>query len=295
MTNSAPATIAFRRILILTDFSDVSDRAVEYAKRVAKQQGSSLLLARVIQPVNPVAVPEPVWVDEEVEQRIEDQLEQKGAELRSEGFHAQAIFVIGEVQDEVLALASKEKADLIFVGTHSRTGIGRLLFGSDAEAVLRNANCPVVVMGPGAPAAADWTWPPKDVICATTLDPDSAWIAGYAYRLANEFQARFMVLDVENPAQMSAEAEWLRFEGAFRNSLPEGIGPNTPLRAMYSNSVPGNTIVDVAKERHSDLIVMGARNASAASTHFLRGIVPQVLMDATCPVLVLPRQLDWKR
>ena len=51
--------------------------------------------------------------------------------------------ITGDPADEIVALAEQEKADLIVMGTHGRTGLGRLLMGSVAEAVVRRTSCPV--------------------------------------------------------------------------------------------------------------------------------------------------------
>lgn len=55
---------------------------------------------------------------------------------------------IGKPSDEILALAEEVGADLIFIGTHGHTGLQRLLMGSVAERVVREAGCPVVVARP---------------------------------------------------------------------------------------------------------------------------------------------------
>lgn len=56
----------------------------------------------------------------------------------------------GEPAERILALADNVHADLVIVGTHSRSGVGHLVLGSVAEKVLRNAHCPVLVMRPKA-------------------------------------------------------------------------------------------------------------------------------------------------
>jgi nucleotide-binding universal stress UspA family protein len=156
MITLAPVRVTFERLLVPTDFSDVSERAVEYAKSIAKQYGSQFLLTHVSQPINPIAPPEAMWIDEQaIQQQIEDRLEQRGAELRSEGVQARTISATGLVDAELLSTASKEKVDLIVLGTQALTGLDRLLFGSDAEALLRRANCPVMVIGPKAQPIGD--------------------------------------------------------------------------------------------------------------------------------------------
>ena len=291
MTSPIPATIAFERILIPTDFSDTSRRAVEYAKSIAKSSGSHLLLVHVNEPVNnavnPITPPEGMWIDQGVvQEKMEQQLEHIGAELRSNGFHAQAISVTGRVQRELLSLATKERADLIVVGTHGRSGGDRLLLGSDTEALLRRAICPVFVVGPGAPAADHQAWTPKEVVCASNLDLKTAPVAAYAYRLACQYRAAFTLYHVEDPAA-SERHDWPQFEKALAQILSDKPGPIHSLWTELSERTTGLTIVDFAKERHSDLIIMGARSASGAASHLLRGIAPHVFAEAPCPVMTL--------
>ena len=292
MTSPIPAPIAFERILTPTDFSATSQRTLEYAKSVARRYGSHLLLAHVNQPANPITPPENVWIDQGMSQeQIEQQLEQIGAELRSEGFQAQTISVTGRVQSELLSLATKEGADLIVIGTHGRSGVDRLLLGSDAEALLRRAVCPVFVVGPEAPAAGDGAWNPKEIVCASNLDLKAAPVAAYAYRLACQYHAAFTLFHVEDPAASEGQ-DWPQFEKALAQILSDKPGPIHSLWTEFSERTTGLTIVDFAKERQSDLIVMGAHSASAAATHLLRGIAPRVFAEAPCPVMTL--HLDGK-
>lgn len=139
----------------------------------------------------------------EIRQRWDQQLEQNGTELRSEGFQAETLSVTGSVHNEILSLVKEREIDLIVMATYGRVGVGRFLFGSETEAVLRHVQCPVLVVGPAAFTVADQAWPPRHVLCATTLDPDAAWIAAYAFQLANEHGAEFMMFNVEDPSKFS--------------------------------------------------------------------------------------------
>lgn len=287
MTSPIPTTIAFEHILIPTDFSDASQRALEYAESIARQYGSHLLLAHVNAPVNVIALPENVWTDQRrAQEQIEQQLDQMGAELRSNGFRAETVSVTGLVADELLSLATKERADLIVVGTHGRSGVDRFLLGSEAETLLRRAVCPVFVVGPGALAAGDEAWSPKEVVCASSLDLKTAPVAAYAYRLACQYHAEFTLFHVEDPA-MSEGQNWPEFEKALTQILSDKPGQMHSLWTEFSEKTTGLSIVDFARERHSDLMIIGAHSASAAASHLLRGIGPQVFAEAPCPVMTL--------
>jgi len=56
--------------------------------------------------------------------------------------------VHGEAAAEIVRVAKEKGADLIVLSSHGRTGLGRILFGSTAEAVVRHASCPVLVVKP---------------------------------------------------------------------------------------------------------------------------------------------------
>ena len=95
-TTAAPA-IKFSEILIATDFSDASDSVLAYAKSMARNFDSELLLVHVTAPVAHIAIPEGAWVDND-SARIESELEatqSAGAALRSEGFKANQLCAFG--------------------------------------------------------------------------------------------------------------------------------------------------------------------------------------------------------
>lgn len=279
--------VTFERILVPTDFSEMSDRALEYAKAIARQDHSQLLLVHVSPPVNLATPPEAAWIDAgAIEEAQEERFEQSGAELRSEGYRAQTISLIGSLYDELLSAVKQNQVDLIVMGTHGRKSFDRLLLGSDAEAILRRAHCPVLLVGPQAPALEDNTWHLHEVICATTLDPRSAHVAAFAHKLAAQHGAELVLFHVQRPDQQE-DPDWESFEDAFHHYASEGLGSRSWLRTRLANTAPGSSIVDLARQRGSGLIVMGAHPASALATHLATGTAAQVLIEAPCPVMTL--------
>jgi nucleotide-binding universal stress UspA family protein len=287
MATINPVAVTFEHILVPTDFSETSQRALEYAKIIARQNNSELLLVHVNPPINLVTPPETAWIDEsEVQTRQEEQMEQSGAALRSEGFRARAISLTGPLYDELLSAIKQYKVDLIVMGTHGKKGLERLLIGSDAEAMLRQARCPVLSVGPAVPDLKDKTWRIHEVICATTLEPRAAEVAAFAHKLAAQHEAELVLLHVKN-ADSEEDVDWVSFEEAFHQYVPEDLGKCSWLRTRLASTAPGVSIVDLAKERGSDLIVMGARPASSMATHLPLGTAAKVLVDAPCPVMTI--------
>ena len=285
MPTTHPVAVTFEHILVPTDFSDVSGRALEYAKTLAKQGNSELLLAHVSPVANLITSPEVAWIDAaEIEGLEEQELEQRGAALRSEGYRARTISLIGPLCDQLLSAIKEYKVDLIVLGTHGRKGVERLLLGSDAEALLRHAHCPVISIGPGV--TGNKTWDLREVICATTLEPHSAEVVAYAQKLALQHGAGLILLHVKDVVN-ETDVDWVSFEDAFHYYALENLGKSSWLRTRLSSAAPGISIVDLAKQRGSDLIVMGARPASSMATHLPPGIAAKVLLDAPCPVMTL--------
>lgn len=291
MTTFAPPKVGFDRILVPVDFTDVSDRALDYAKSIARMNNSELILAHACEPFNPVTPAETVWFSELTETEPEKaQLETHAAQLQSHGYRARAVASVGRVHEEILNSAAKEQADLMVVGTHGRSGVLRFLFGSEAEAMYRRSNCPILVIGPAVRPAYESVWPPKDILCACDLDPASAPMVAYAYRLAQEFGATFSIQHVDN-SEGKVSREFMI--GSFKKALePLLIGEDKSdilWRTLTAGFNVGSTIADMAIERSSDLIVMGAHPPTHPTIHFhfVRGNAHQVVAKAPCPVMVI--------
>jgi nucleotide-binding universal stress UspA family protein len=297
MTTSVPATAEIRllaeikldRLFVPVDFSSLSDRAVDYARRIAGQHSAEILLAHVSQPVSPMAVPEAAWYHLEAAQNKEIQrLERLGARLRSEGLKARTISLNGLLQDEIPCCSKNECSDLIVLGAQINSGIERLLFGCDSEVLLRHAGCPVLVIGPETRPAPDRPWRLENVVCASDLRPESASTAAFAWRLAKKYEAAFTLLHVESRTAKPSAENQSRFEQALARLLPEAQNPAASLRFLPSDhkSCSAN-IVALAEKQHSDIVVMGAHACSHAATRLLRGTTSQVIATSPCPVLVL--------
>jgi nucleotide-binding universal stress UspA family protein len=287
MADFVPVTVTFERILIPTDFSQVAKRALEYAKSLAQQGNSELLLVHVSPQINPIAPPEAAWIDvSDLQSLLGEQLEQRAAALLSEGYRARAISLAGALRDELLHAVHDNKVDLIVLGTRGRKGMDRFLAGSDAEAVFRQVRCPVLSVGPEAPALQGERWSLRQVICAAALKPGSAELVAYAHKLAAQHGAELILVHVNDSAKKE-DADWASFEESFHHFAPEFRGKGTWLPTRLASAAPEITIVDLARQRGADLIVMGARPASSMATHLPAGFAAKVLLEAPCPVLTL--------
>ena len=137
-------------ILFPTDFSERSQAVFPYACSLARDQGARLLVLYVDPP--------PLFHGEVVARRQEPDYEDRLlAELHrfqapDPAVRVEYFLEEGNAAEQVLRVAREEKCDLVILATHGRTGLRRLLLGSVAEQVLRQAPCPVLTLAVPVPA-----------------------------------------------------------------------------------------------------------------------------------------------
>jgi nucleotide-binding universal stress UspA family protein len=144
-----------RSILLPTDFSECGNYALSYATSLARKFGSSIIFVHVIEPIVPTVgysgVTEPLPIAD-ISDQLEDSAERelpRFAECEEcAGLEIEELIVHGDAAAEIVRVARDRKVDLIVVSSHGRTGWGRILFGSTAEAIVRHASCPVLVVKP---------------------------------------------------------------------------------------------------------------------------------------------------
>jgi nucleotide-binding universal stress UspA family protein len=146
----------FKKILIATDFSDDSVRALEYAEEMARKFGAEIVLLHVDQPLAPVmltpefgpAVDMGAMSQIAEEQRLlaQRELDKIVGRLRDGGLKARSLLRVGAPFLEIIHAAQTENADLIVMGTHGRTGLTHVLLGSVAERVVQKAPCAVLTI-----------------------------------------------------------------------------------------------------------------------------------------------------
>jgi nucleotide-binding universal stress UspA family protein len=144
-----------RQILFPTDFSGCANYALPYAAAIARATGAAILCVNVVEPIVPavgytgLAEPMPIA---DIADQLEDSAERELPKLAEceecAGLNVEDIIVHGDPAAEIVRVADERKVDLIVISSHGRTGLGRIIFGSTAEAVVRHAHCPVLVVKP---------------------------------------------------------------------------------------------------------------------------------------------------
>ena len=88
----------------------------------------------------------------DISDQLEDSAEREFPKLAEceecAGLAVEEVITHGDPAAEIVRVAAEREVDLIVISSHGRTGLGRIIFGSTAEAVVRHARCPVLVVKP---------------------------------------------------------------------------------------------------------------------------------------------------
>jgi len=139
------------RIMVPTDFSAPADGALDYARDLARQLGASIDLVHVLDDpftsgafVSEGAMVIPGELRDTMENFAREQLEARHTAHAGALPGSSTAILLGPQAKSLVERAKEDKADLIVMGTHGRTGLEHLLLGSVAEKVVRTAACPVL-------------------------------------------------------------------------------------------------------------------------------------------------------
>lgn len=141
----------FDKILIAIDFSENSDFAFDYALTLGRQFQAEMTILHVInEPVDLRGFYVPHISFEQLEKEIEEGAEkmmEKFCQTKMAGFtNYKTAIVTGVPYEEIIRKAVDTATSLIVLGTHGRTGLDHIIFGSTAERVVRSASCPVLTI-----------------------------------------------------------------------------------------------------------------------------------------------------
>ena len=297
--------VSLKNILFATDFSDVSEGALPYAAAMSLRYGGMVHVAHVLpditlvrpSPIDPVTIGS---IYEDAHSAAQEQMQQLS--LKVKGFPHRTYIRRGKVSEVLSEIIREHQIDLVVAGTHGRTGVGKLLMGSVAEEIFRQATCPVLTVGPGVPklgrapvhrhgaelAPANVGF--RHILYATDFTPNSL-AASYAFSLAQEFRTRLTLLHVieeywdhlyDRPGPIDAALRKLE------DLIPEEADLRFAPEPTVEFGSPAEALLQTAVERDVDLIVLGARPGHIdAATHLPWATAHKVIVGEQCPVLTV--------
>jgi len=306
-TSKPASALEVKNVLFATDFSANSEAALPYATAICRRFGSTLHLVHVLSDTGLLMMSGGVdyvsmgTIYEDAENEAKEKLEHISAHFETVPLRRYVRH--GRVWKNLALIVEENGIDLIVVGTHGRTGLGKLLLGSVAEDILRHAPCPVLTVGPSvcgraklptfrnrgsdlAPVELDL----RQIVFATNFASGASRLAEEAVALAITFRSRLTLMHVmEDYTGLGSKPEPIA-EGLRR--LKDLIPADAELQYIPETLMEfghaAERILETAAKRAADMIVLGARSsADVGSTHLPFSVAPRVIAQANCPVLTI--------
>ena len=291
----------FENILCAIDRSPSSLEAFGCAIALAQWQGARLHLLEVIEEAPPpgaARLPKDDGVPNDTRTALERDLRRVLTARRASDLKVEILMRKGRVVEEILAQVKvkTKRPDLVVIGTHGRGGVQRLVLGSVAEKVLRLAPCPVLTVRRGARLTRRSRSPFKTILCPTDFSAAANDAVAYAKRLAKEAEARLILMTAvewsfDQTVMSGTVAEHRKTVESNANKaltrlLPRpGSGPRA--QAIVASGKAGAAIIEVARARSVDLIVMGVSGRGALDVAVLGSTTHHVIREGAWPVLTV--------
>jgi nucleotide-binding universal stress UspA family protein len=286
-------------IVVALDGSALGQRAVPYAAALAEKVGGRLLLVRA-------ALAHPFFRDDLAAAQVavigeaEADLEATAKVLRADGLRVETRVCYGPAASSVVEEARLGQADLIVLSTHGRGGLGRWIYGSVADQVLRRAETPVLVVPPAA--SADWSAPGEAPVLVPVDGSDLAEEAlGPAAALAAALDGSLLLVRVIEPSYVGYVygqgypvapkldvAEMLKAAEADLGALARRLraeGHRVATRAEVGP--PAQTIARIAAEVGASAIALATHGRGGLARLVMGSVATGLLQRADVPVLLV--------
>jgi nucleotide-binding universal stress UspA family protein len=291
VTLSAGGRVSLKKILVATDFSVSSEIVLARAVEMARRYRSKIYLAYVTPPEIYKTVP-PEILEAAVQRTREHVQIEMSRIIRSSGLtklRHRSLLEEGNIAEVLLRLVRDHAIDLLVIGTRGHSGVKRMLLGSVAEKVFRQAPCPVLIV----PARAQGRIKNHRILYPTDFSRHSLQAARYAFSLAQHHQAKLILLHVVQEVLVHSFADLKRQRTLVDNRLRKLVLGKTQLQIKPEVEVefgePARKIRKAASEWQADLIVLAVRHAKPTAAHLEEGTAYKVVRQAPCPVLAVAR------
>jgi nucleotide-binding universal stress UspA family protein len=284
---SKPSTILFASEI------PANERAFNFALAQAKEFAADLVLFHAYDTLV-VAASETSGIryyDYAAAARAEvKHLEPLADRARRDGIKCDVVVRPGLAADQVLNYLREREIDRIVMGTHSPGPIGKILVGSVAESVLRNARVPVYIVGPDVVDGTYRSFATRTILCAVSFIESSYAVATFAAELAACHRARLILQHVIRPqdrAEVLADQTIEEIEADLLSLIPAELRELISIQTIVVPGDPTEELLYQSRAQQTDLIVLGAHGASAFAAIARHGVVYKVLAHSHCPVITL--------
>ena len=283
--------MAFEKILVPLDGSDLAERALPYAQTIAKTRGSSILLLAVLGP------------GERLERPMKAYLEAEARRLESQGISSQASVISGNPAEEIVRFADDHEVSLIVISSHGYSGIRRWMPGSVALKVLYGTCVPTLLVKSKSPEVSPVKF--QKVLLPIDGSPFSETSLLYAEELLQGTGTELLLLRVTEPPVVTADRSpaikpsWEEYRDqlmaevqqqalAYLEKVKSGFeqkGLKARSQAVLGKAV--ESILEVARAEEVDLIIMTTHGRTGVSRWVYGSVANRVMEECRHPILLI--------
>jgi nucleotide-binding universal stress UspA family protein len=283
----------FKSILLATDFSLASKKALEYAASLARRYRSALYLTHVIA-VDGYPLASPEYAVSSL-QNMRDSARQGFRDLLKSGELIELPYKVmiqeGSFWSSIEEAIKTYEIDLLVVGTHGAGAVKKILIGSGAEEIFRKSRVPVLTVGPSVAKEPLYEMEFKNILFASDFGRSAEREAEYAVSLAQKHCSRLRLVHVlPHPEAYGKDVLAMKRETS-RTELRELVATEADLHCKLDFEVtvgePVEEILRIAGETKVDLIIMGAKAKSSLAGNVPHSKAYRVVCGARCPVLTV--------
>ncbi len=273
-----------KKILVPYDFSKVSEHALDLACQIAEKASSEIMLLNVIEhPTADSFKTMGIQFEDPMEQlyikKMYETVHSKLAEVVSKAKYANEKILtkiqLGNPFKNIIDQITEENVSLLVVGTEGADGLNEFFVGSNAEKIVRQANCPVITIQNKCELA-----PIKKIVFASDFQHTDDHFIGQLMELQTMFEAQLKVVKINTPASFTSTRHDTKQMKEFVDKY--GIKNYTIEIYNYKNEEDG--IVLYAEDSEANMIALGTHQRKGVG-HFLAGsIAEDVVNHAKIPV-----------
>jgi nucleotide-binding universal stress UspA family protein len=285
--------LLFKNILLATDFSPASKKALEYATSLARRYRSALYLTHVIT-VDGYPLASPEYAVSSL-QNMRDSARQGFRDLLKSGELIELPYKVliqeGSFWPSIGEAIKTYEIDLLVVGTHGAGAVKKILIGSGAEEIFRKARVPVLTVGPSVAKEPLYEMEFKNILFASDFGRSVEREAGYAVSLAQKHCSRLRLVHVLPHPEAYGKDVLAAQRETSRAELRELVATEADLHCKLDFEVavgePVEEILRIAGDTKADLIIMGAKARSSLAGNVPHSKAYRVVCGARCPVLTV--------
>ncbi|NHN63568.1 universal stress protein [Haloarcula sp. JP-Z28] len=289
----------FNSILVPTDGSEHATRAAEHGAALARAFSASLHVMAVIDTRTAGGPFSGGDLEDETLDRMTADAEDTVTAITDAVDAAGAIQTTirtGNPADEICAYRDDHDIDLIAMGTHGRTGVGRYLAGSVTESVVRHADVPVFTVRVTEQSRKTDSY--DDILVPTDGSTAATAAVEPACEIAAQFDSRLHALNVVNLGDVATGSEYTLPTDLIDMLEAQGekVTERIAARARESgvetvtqvvDGFPAADILDYAEENDIDLIVMGTAGRTGLNRFIMGSTTERLIRHADMPVLAV--------